>query len=119
MPEFDGIDNLLTNIVITANGTFIATTEDVSKLLNNKAVHEVPGVKKVVHTKQGTTVVFFEDGTKAWSNPEEGVDPDPFVGFCMAVMKRLYGSTSNAIREYENHLSGGGANGDKKGKHEE
>lgn len=79
----------------------------------------MPNVKKVTHTKDGATVVFYDDGTKSWVRPAEGTEPDPFVGFCMAVMKRLYGSTTNMIKDYEEHLTGGGANGCKKGKNDE
>ncbi len=130
---FDYDKDYWTGIITTTSGTtsiasdeaidldlivpFITNTLTINVKNNKKhKAFVMPNVTKVMHTKQGSTVVFFDDGTKTWVNPAEGTEPDPFVGFCMAVMKRLYGSTSNMIRDYENHLTGGGANGCEKGK---
>ena len=119
------IDDLFNNLpaAIMSNSTTVdnlVVDKDWINIRSNKKRRSyiMPSVTKVTHTKDGTTVVFYDDGTKSWVRPAEGTEPDPFVGFCMAVMKRLYGSTTNIIKDYEKHLTGGGANGCKKGKHD-
>lgn len=102
------------SVTLTIPADFVVPMKDDKK----RKSYVMPSVTKVTHTKDGATVVFYDDGTKSWVRPAEGTEPDPFVGFCMAVMKRLYGSTTNMIKDYEKHLTGGGANGCKKGKHD-
>lgn len=42
------------------------------------------------------TIVFWLDGTKTIVSCGEGDDNDPYAGFCAAVTKRVFGSTSQA-----------------------
>lgn len=53
------------------------------------------GVKQVIFSGP-KTIVFWLDGTKTIVSCGEGDDNDPYAGFCAAVTKRVFGSTSQA-----------------------
>ena len=53
------------------------------------------GVKQVIFSGP-KTIVFWLDGTKTIVSCGEGDNNDPYAGFCAAVTKRVFGSTSQA-----------------------
>ena len=53
------------------------------------------GVKQVIFSGP-KTIVFWLDGTKTIVFCGEGDHNDPYAGFCAAVTKRVFGSTSQA-----------------------
>lgn len=53
------------------------------------------GVKRVIFSGP-KTIVFWLDGTKTIVSCGEGDHNDPYAGFCAAVTKRVFGSTSQA-----------------------
>ena len=53
------------------------------------------GVKQVIFSGP-KTIVLWLDGTKTIVSCGEGDDNDPYAGFCAAVTKRVFGSTSQA-----------------------
>lgn len=53
------------------------------------------GVKQVIFSGP-ETIVFWLDGTKTIVSCGEGDHNDPYAGFCAAVTKRVFGSTSQA-----------------------
>lgn len=50
---------------------------------------------KVIY-RDNKTIVFWEDKTKTIVSCGDGDQYDPYAGFCAAVVKKLYGSTSHA-----------------------
>lgn len=52
-------------------------------------------VKRVIFSGP-KTIVFWIDGTKTIVSCGEGDNNDPYAGFCAAVTKRVFGSTSQA-----------------------
>ena len=58
------------------------------------------GVKQVIFSGP-KTIVFWIDGTKTIVSCGEGDNNDPYAGFCAAVTKRVFGSTSQAKKVLE------------------
>lgn len=58
------------------------------------------GVKQVIFSGP-KTIVFWIDGTKTIVSCGEGDSNDPYAGFCAAVTKRVFGSTSQAKKVLE------------------
>ena len=58
------------------------------------------GVKQVIFSGP-KTIVFWIDGTKTIVSCGEGDNSDPYAGFCAAVTKRVFGSTSQAKKVLE------------------
>lgn len=52
-------------------------------------------VKRVIFSGP-KTIVFWSDGAKTIASCGEGDTNDPYAGFCAAVTKRVFGSTSQA-----------------------
>lgn len=59
--------------------------------------------KRVIHNGC-KTIVIWEDDTKTIVTREEGVADNPYLAFCAAVTKRVFGSTDKAIKAYESTL---------------
>ena len=53
------------------------------------------GVKQVIFSGP-KTIVFWLDGTKTIVSCGEGDHNEPYAGFCAAITKRVFGSTSQA-----------------------
>lgn len=72
-----------------------------------KKVHEsrfIPGITKVIFDKNNeTTVIIWADGEKTVVRNTSGAPADRYAGFCAAVCKRLFGSTTNTIKELDEH----------------
>ena len=54
-----------------------------------------PDVKRVIYSGP-KTIVLWGDGTKTIVSCGEGETYDPYTGFCAAVVKKLFGSTTRA-----------------------
>ena len=59
----------------------------------NSVVRDTLNVKKVIFNGP-KTVVIWEDGSKTIASCGEGDQFDPYTGFCAAVAKKVFGSTS-------------------------
>lgn len=55
----------------------------------------LPDVKRVIYSGP-KTVVLWADGTKTIVSCGEGETYDHYTGFCAAVVKKLFGSTTHA-----------------------
>ena len=62
-------------------------------LFGNKAV--TPRVKRIIYHNPAT-IVFWEDGTKTVVKCMEGEKYEKYAGFCAALAKKMYGSTTRA-----------------------
>lgn len=63
------------------------------------AAYSVPEIQSVVHNQdKGSTTINWADGTKTTVHVIEGSAYDKYNGFCAAVMKKLFGTTSMAKR---------------------
>lgn len=74
-----------------------AALKNYSSLSAEAEFGNVPPVKKVIHncTK---TIVLWADGTKTIVGCAADESFDEYTGFCAAVVKKLYGSTSATKR---------------------
>lgn len=55
----------------------------------------IPEIKKVIYSGS-KTIIIWADGTKTITSCAEGEEYDEYYGFCSAVVKKLFGSTSAA-----------------------
>ena len=77
--------------------------QDMSKLTGVYPVHyELPGIIKIYFNKKHTTIEWA-DGTKTTVGCIEGQEFDEYAGFTAALAKRLFGSSSAAIRFMNEH----------------
>lgn len=65
-------------------------------------VHMMPPVHKIYFNKKHTTIEWI-DGEKTTVGCAEGQQFDEYAGFCAAVLKRLFGSTREAVRFMNEH----------------
>ena len=54
-------------------------------------------IKKIIFSGP-KTIILWKDGTKTIVTCGEGDTYDPYVGFCVAVIKKMFGSTSKVKR---------------------
>lgn len=54
-----------------------------------------PKIKRIIYHNPAT-IVFWEDGTKTVVKCMEGQQYEKYAGFCAALAKKIYGSTSKA-----------------------
>lgn len=73
-----------------------ATAESL-KQISRRSANQLPfpDVKRVIYSGP-KTIVLWEDGTKTIVSCGEGESYDHYTGFCAAVTKKLFGSTSHA-----------------------
>lgn len=71
----------------------IPICREIKAMLTNRAFAPMP--KKVIFSG-GKTIVIWGDGTKTIVSCMEGDEFDEYSGFCAAVVKKLYGSTTRA-----------------------
>lgn len=55
----------------------------------------IPEIKKVIYSGS-KTIIIWADGTKTITSCAEGEEYDEYYGFCSAVVKKLFGSTTAA-----------------------
>lgn len=65
------------------------------------ATHLKMPVPKKIHYRDGHTTVIWSDGTSTTVACEAGETFDKYAGFCAAVCKKLFGSTSQVKRAIE------------------
>lgn len=90
---YDTIPSISYDLTITSDSNplqkYVCTNKTPGK--------RVPGVKQVYfNEKSGHTCVVWDDGTSTVVHCGEGEKFERYLGFCAAVMKKLYGSTSAA-----------------------
>lgn len=61
----------------------------------NKSKTTVPSVKRIVY-HDPATIVFWQDGTKTVVKCMDGEPFEKYAGFCAALAKKVFGSTSKA-----------------------
>ena len=61
----------------------------------NKSKPTVPSVKRIVY-HDPATIVFWQDGTKTVVKCMDGEPFEKYAGFCAALAKKVFGSTSKA-----------------------
>ena len=55
----------------------------------------IPAVKRIVY-RNPATIVFWQDGTKTVVKCMDGEPFEKYAGFCAALAKKVFGSTSKA-----------------------
>jgi hypothetical protein len=61
----------------------------------NKSKPATPSVKRIVY-HDPATIVFWQDGTKTVVKCMDGEPFEKYAGFCAALAKKVFGSTSKA-----------------------
>ena len=61
----------------------------------NKSKPSAPSVKRIVY-HDPATIVFWQDGTKTVVKCMDGEPFEKYAGFCAALAKKVFGSTSKA-----------------------
>lgn len=96
------------DLTITTNTSNLL--EDLDKLLavttpvKKNKTYEIPDVKQVYFNKKsGHTAIVWSDDTSTVVHCGEGEKFEEYMGFCAAVMKKLFGSTSAAKKVMEDH----------------
>ena len=79
------------------DGLFWVPDHCVTPYSQQTAMLNADNVKKVIFSGN-KTIVLWDDGTKTIATCGEGANFDPYAGFCAAVVKRVFGSTSTAKR---------------------
>lgn len=74
-----------------------------NEMIVKKVEENQLSVKEIFRLGDTTTVVF-EDGTFSSVNKAKGDKDDDYAAFCAALAKRVYGSTSKAIKEQEKNF---------------
>lgn len=69
--------------------------ERTSRMHRKREQLPVPDLKKVIFSGP-KTIILWADGTKTIVSCEEGDTYDPYSGFCAAIVKKLFGSTTHA-----------------------
>lgn len=65
----------------------------------------LPGIKKVIYSGN-KTIILWADNTKTIVSCKEGDTFDPYMGFCAAVVKKLFGTNSNIKKTIMEKASG-------------
>lgn len=85
--KFDGINNPDSEYgLFWFKERFLAVIPDASVLVDD-------AIKQIIFSGS-KTIVLWKDGTKTIVTCGEGDTYDPYVGFCVAVTKKMFGSTS-------------------------
>ena len=65
----------------------------------------MPKAKKVIYDEAaGVTVVLWRDGTKTVVRAAEGEEHDAYLGYCVALAKKVHGTNSALKRDLEKVL---------------
>lgn len=72
-------------------------TADSLKRISRRTFNQLPfpDIKRVIYSGP-KTIILWTDGTKTIVSCGEGESYDHYTGFCAAVTKKLFGSTSHA-----------------------
>lgn len=81
----------------SGTGVFWLPDKSVTPYAKATPILDTSDVRKVIFN-ENKTIVLWKDGTKTIVTCEEDDCFDPYAGFCAAVVKRVFGSTSNAKR---------------------
>ena len=60
-------------------------------------------IHKIIYSGQ-KTIVIWEDGTKTIVSCGEGDQYDEYAGFCAAIIKKIFGSTSKAKKIMKQYI---------------
>ena len=74
----------------------------------NKSVERItiPAIKRIVY-HDPATIVFWQDGTKTVVKCMDGEPFEKYAGFCAALAKKVFGSTSKAKKVAGTKKKGG------------
>lgn len=84
------VEYLMNDVALTA-----ALVEENSRMRRKRDLLPFPDVRKVIFSGP-KTIVLWADGTKTIVSCGEGDTYDYYSGFCAAVVKKLFGSTTHA-----------------------
>ena len=77
---------------------FVSMNDLRHKINVQHEINKMLGVKRVIFNDPAT-IVFWKDGTKTIVKCSENEKFNPYVGFCAAVTKKVYGNNSR-IQKY-------------------
>ena len=77
---------------------FVSMNDLRHKINTQHEINKMLGVKRVIFNDPAT-IVFWKDGTKTVVKCSENEKFNPYVGFCAAVTKKVYGNNSR-IQKY-------------------
>ena len=95
--EIRRFNDMLINPIATKNtNTFYKNNDSPS----NKPILKGEMLKpvRIWFTPGGYTTVEWSDGTKTTAHAENEETANPYCGFCACVVKKLYGSTTKAMK---------------------
>lgn len=96
--EIRRFHDMLNNTIVSASpNTFYKNNDDPSNKLNPVRALFTP-VRMWVTQNGCYTTVEWSDGTKTTARAEDAFSTDPYYGFCACVVKKLYGSTTKAMK---------------------
>jgi hypothetical protein len=73
------------------------------RMMLARSVTEIDKIER----KGVTTIVYWKDGTVTFVRKEKGVIDQPYIAFCAALAKKLFGSNTKLKREIEKGLERG------------
>lgn len=80
----------------------IVVTTSLYKTKNVPKKMSVPEIKRVIFSSD-KTIVLWTDNTKTIVSCSDGDVYDPYSGFCAAIVKKLFGNTSKAKKEFNKY----------------
>ena len=94
---------------IVTNNTFVIPTETSAPALTLEfkgsrkgSKRSIPNIRQVYfNEKTGYTTIVWEDKTSTVVHCGEGETFEPYMGFCAAVVKKLFGSTTAAKKHMD------------------
>ena len=95
--EISFVPNKISTIEINADISNDAWAEMMFGKPKNKSVERItiPAIKRIVY-HEPATIVFWQDGTKTVVKCMDGEPFEKYAGFCAALAKKVFGSTSEA-----------------------
>ena len=85
------------------------TPTELAVSVESLSTNSIPGVECVIYSSN-KTIIIWADKTKTIVSCGEGDVYDVYVGFCAAVCKKLFGSTSMAKKILRKSMSAGTEN---------
>ena len=77
----------------------------VNQFPKRKYTSILPAINRLIYSG-GKTIIIWGDGDKTIVSCGEGEDFDHYTGFCAAIVKKVFGSTTAAKKVMNNFLKG-------------
>lgn len=88
-----------------STGLYWFREEDLSIVLEKTTIGNSLNIKKIIFNNP-KTIVLWGDGTKTIVSCGDGDIFDPYAGFCAAVTKKIFGSTSKVKKIIDTYSKG-------------